>query len=117
MVAREATAELQPIIDNVWSYCEQTQVQGRTVTLKVKFQDFQQITRSRSFSVPVESRSELARGTLDLLAPLFPTRKGMRLLGVSLSGAKTAIRILPWSSHAKTAAKEIAVPGRHGLRC
>ena len=34
----------------------------------------------------VESRAELANGTLDLLAPLFPTRKGMRLLGVSLSG-------------------------------
>ena len=82
----EATAELQPIIDKVWSYCEQTQVRGRTVTLKVKFQDFQQITRSRSFSAPVESRAELANGTLDLLAPLFPTRKGMRLLGVSLSG-------------------------------
>ena len=82
----EATAELQPIIDKVWSYCEQTQVRGRTVTLKVKFQDFQQITRSRSFSAPVESRAELANGTFDLLAPLFPTRKGMRLLGVSLSG-------------------------------
>ena len=82
----EAIAELQPIIDKVWSYCEQTQVRGRTVTLKVKFQDFQQITRSRSFSAPVESRAELANGTLDLLAPLFPTHKGMRLLGVSLSG-------------------------------
>jgi len=34
----------------------------------------------------VESRAELANGTLDLLATLFPTRKGMRLLGVSLSG-------------------------------
>jgi DNA polymerase IV len=82
----EATTELQPIIDKVWSYCEQTQVRGRTVTLKVKFQDFQQITRSRSFSAHVESRAELANGTLDLLAPLFPTHKGIRLLGVSLSG-------------------------------
>src|SRR5215211_7266579 len=40
----EASAELQPIIDKVWTHCEQTQVRGRTVTLKVKFQ---QITRSR----------------------------------------------------------------------
>ena len=71
----DASAELQPIIDKVWSYCEQTKVRGRTVTLKVKFQDFQQITRSRSFSAPVESRAELANGTLDLLAQLFPTVK------------------------------------------
>ena len=56
------------------------------MTLKAKFQDFQQITRSRSFSAPVESRAEFANGTLDLLTPLFPTRRGMRLLGVSLSG-------------------------------
>src|SRR3954452_3230717 len=82
----EASAELEPLIDKVWTYCEQTQVRGRTVTLKVKFQDFQQITRSRSFSAPVESRAELAKGALDLLAPLFPTRKCMRLLGGSLSG-------------------------------
>ena len=53
------------------------------MTLKVKFQDFQQIPRRRSFSAPVESRAELANGTVDLLAPLFPTRKGVRLLGVS----------------------------------
>src|SRR3954454_18274202 len=79
-------AELQPIIDKVWSYCEQTEVRGRTVTLKVKFQDFQQITRSRSFSAPMESRAELANGTLDLLTPLLPTHKGMLLLGVYLSG-------------------------------
>ena len=40
---------LQPIIDKVWHHCEQTGTRGRTVTLKVKFADFEQITRSRSF--------------------------------------------------------------------
>ena len=78
-------AELQHILDKVWSYCEQVGMRGRTVTLKVKFQDFEQITRSRSFPVPVESRAALERASLDLLSALFPVNKGVRLIGVTLS--------------------------------
>jgi DNA polymerase IV len=76
---------VQPIIDKVWRFCERTETRGRTVTLKVKFQDFQQITRSRSIPRGVESRDELATVAIELLGPLFPTRRGIRLLGVSLS--------------------------------
>lgn len=39
-------AELDPLVDKVWSYCDSAGVRGRTVTLKVKFADFQIITRS-----------------------------------------------------------------------
>ena len=62
---------------------------GRTVTLKVKFQDFEQITRSRSFASAVECRAALEKAALDLLSALFPLRKGVRLLGVTLSGLNT----------------------------
>ncbi|WP_223968843.1 DNA polymerase IV, partial [Bradyrhizobium sp. RD5-C2] len=34
-------AELQPLIDKIWRHCESTGVRGRTVTLKVKFFDFE----------------------------------------------------------------------------
>jgi DNA polymerase-4 len=81
----DMSAELQPLLDKVWSYCGQAEITGRTVTLKVKFQDFEQITRSRSFDVPVESRAALERASLDLLSALFPVSKGVRLLGVTLS--------------------------------
>jgi len=60
-------------------------VRGRTVTLKVKFADFRIITRSRSRLVPISDRSTLASISDDLLAAQFPMRKGVRLLGVSLS--------------------------------
>ena len=39
---------LRPSIEEVWEYCQRTSILGRTITLKVKFADFQQITRSRS---------------------------------------------------------------------
>jgi DNA polymerase IV len=80
--ARDA---LQDIIDNVWRYCEGSGIRGRTVTLKVKFANFQQITRSRTGQVQIGTRSELEQLGNALLEPLFPVAKGVRLLGVSLS--------------------------------
>ena len=50
--AREA---LREIVDKVWSYCEGSRTRGRTVTLKVKFANFQ-IILSRA-AAPVRSRS------------------------------------------------------------
>ena len=77
--------ELQQIIDKVWHYCERSGIRGRTVTLKVKYADFEQITRSRSTSEPIVSRLDFERISVELLTRLFPMPKGVRLLGVSLS--------------------------------
>ena len=85
----EMKAELQPLIDKVWRHCEQTGLRGRTVTLKVKYEDFRQITRSRSLPGGVESRSRLEQVSVELLSPLFPMSKGVRLLGVTLSSLNT----------------------------
>src|SRR6476646_7560544 len=78
-------AELGPLVDKVWHYCDTTGMRGRTVTLKVKFADFQIITRSRSLAAPISNRSTLATISAELLMAQFPMRKGVRLLGVSLS--------------------------------
>ena len=84
--ARDA---LQDIIDKVWRYCEGSGLRGRTVTLKVKFANFQQITRSRTGQMQIATRSELEQLGNALLEPLFPVAKGIRLLGVSLSSLAT----------------------------
>ena len=81
-VARDA---LQPILDKVWRCCENAGTHGRTVTLKVKYADFQQITRSRTAAASFATRAELEWQSFELLAQLFPVAKGVRLLGVSLS--------------------------------
>ena len=46
---------LEPIIAKVWRHCQATGIRGRTVTLKVKFADFQQITRSKSVADAIET--------------------------------------------------------------
>jgi DNA polymerase-4 len=76
---------LVPIVDKVWRHCETSGTRGRTVTLKIKYTDFRQITRSRSLAAGIEERTALERIGLDLLKAQFPVAKGIRLLGISLS--------------------------------
>ena len=80
--ARDA---LREIVDKVWEYCEGSGLRGRTVTLKVKFANFRQITRSRTGQMQITTRNELEQLSNTLLEPLFPVARGIRLLGVSLS--------------------------------
>jgi DNA polymerase-4 len=59
------------------------------VTLKVKFADFQIITRSRSSIASISDQTTLMSISTELLAAQFPMPKGVRLLGVSLSSLST----------------------------
>ena len=81
----EARAALEPLIGKVWSYCAESAIRGRTVTLKAKYADFRQVTRSRTAAAPVASRAAIEAVVAALLGPLFPTAQGIRLLGVTLS--------------------------------
>jgi DNA polymerase IV len=78
-------AELKPLVDKVWRHCEATGSRGRTVTLKIKFADFEIITRSRSALSAVAGRDDLERLACGLLEVEIPLPKSVRLLGVSLS--------------------------------
>jgi len=81
----EIEAGVQAMADDVWAWCEKAQAFGRTVTVKVKFADFRQVTRSRSFSASVARHDLLRQASLELVRTLLPTAKGIRLLGVTVS--------------------------------
>lgn len=82
----EAMEKLAPIMDKVWRHAEAKALYGRTLTLKVKYSDFEIITRSRTTPHPLRTRGEVEAVAHALLEPVFPVTKGIRLLGVSLSG-------------------------------
>jgi DNA polymerase-4 len=84
---------LQPLIEKVWSYCEANEIGAKTVTLKVKYADFSQITRSKTVPSALPAIGDLEDVVGLLLAPLFPTRKGIRLLGVSLSSLERRVPV------------------------
>ena len=71
--------------DDVWTWCEKSGGRGRTVTVKIKWADFQQSTRSQSLARPVDSRATLHEASLGLIRSVFPLLKGIRLVGVTLS--------------------------------
>jgi DNA polymerase-4 len=70
---------------SVWAWCVKARAFGRTVTVKVKFADFRQITRSRSFSTVIARHDLLQQVSVELVRTLLPVTMGVRLLGVSVS--------------------------------
>ena len=55
------------------------------MTLKVKYADFRQITRSRTSHAPIVTRAEVEQLSYASLEPVFPLVRGIPLLGVSVS--------------------------------
>ncbi|TXN24674.1 DNA polymerase IV [Methylobacterium sp. WL9] len=92
----DALAErLQPLIDKVWTSSTLKAVRGRTVTLKLKFSDFEQITRARSVPACVPDRAAFEAISLGLLREAFPLRRSVRLVGVSLSALEHGPQTAP----------------------
>ncbi len=88
IIADEALiAELDRISRTVWSRVEEKDgLAGRTVTLKLKYRDFQIVTRARSLDRTIANREEFLAIGVDLLRNMLPLGKPARLLGLTLSG-------------------------------
>jgi len=82
---KDLAAELDRISRTVWRRIEEKQISGRTITLKVKYRDFQILTRARSLDRAVSGREEFLEIGCALLRTLMPAAKGIRLLGLTLS--------------------------------
>jgi DNA polymerase-4 len=80
-----ARSELKPFCEKVWRYCEVQGTSGKTVTVKIKYFDFTQATRSRTSAIPFACIIEVLDTAAGLLATVYPFRRSVRLLGVTLS--------------------------------
>lgn len=76
---------LDNIIEIVWDSIEKTGAKGRTVTLKMKYTDFQNVTRAKTVDHPVADKAEFARISRALLDELLPLPMPIRLMGLTLS--------------------------------
>jgi DNA polymerase IV len=85
-------AGVQSMADDVWAWCEKTQAFGHTVTVKVKYADFRQATRSRTLPAPVASQRLLHEISIALVRTIFPLTTGIRLVGVTVSNFRDAGR-------------------------
>ncbi len=85
-----ACKELAPLVEKVWGYCAANAISARTVTVKIKYSDFTQATRSRTLPTPVTGSAEIAEIASALLSSVYPFRRSIRLLGVTLSSLDAA---------------------------
>ena len=76
---------LDTIVDIVWESIERTHAKGRTVTLKMKYTDFQIVSRAKSLPRNVADKAEFAKLARELLDALLPLPLPIRLMGLTLS--------------------------------
>ncbi|WP_242139358.1 DNA polymerase IV [Sphingomonas sp. TREG-RG-20F-R18-01] len=81
----EIEAGVQQMADDVWGWCAKAQAYGRTATVKVKYADFQQITRSRTYPTAIDTEAKLRAASRELIRTVLPPIKGIRLVGVTVS--------------------------------
>jgi DNA polymerase-4 len=81
----EMYAELDKISQTVANRLQHYQLKGRTITLKIKYSDFKQITRNYSVTEPVGDLETIKETAKKLLLATAPEDKRIRLLGITLS--------------------------------
>ena len=83
----EVAANLTAIAEETWRRAARREFYGRTVTLKVKFADFEQITRSRTVGGFVTDYDSFRAIAGELLSGVDFSRGKVRLLGLSISNS------------------------------
>ena len=81
----EMNLELDKIAQLVYDRLTKHDLMGRTITVKIKYSDFRQITRNHSFAHPVEKLSTIIETARQLLSLTEPEGEAVRLLGISIS--------------------------------
>jgi DNA polymerase-4 len=81
----DMNAELDKIADIVVKRLQKYNLKGRTITLKIKYHNFHQITRNHSFNYLLNDLETIAFTAKELLAKTDLENKKIRLLGISLS--------------------------------
>ena len=81
----EMELELDKIAKTVANRLSKYSLLGRTITLKIKYSDFKQITRNQSFNLAIGDVETLSATAKKLLNSTFAEGQKIRLLGISVS--------------------------------
>ncbi|MVT09858.1 DNA polymerase IV [Chitinophaga tropicalis] len=98
----EMNAELDKIGKIVCERLQRYGLKGRTITLKIKYGDFRQITRNQSLPFPTGDLNKILETAKQLLLSTDPEDKPVRLLGISLSNFNEVIQV---SGHSQNPAQ------------
>ena len=87
----ELFTELELLAEKVAGRLQKNNLKGKTLTLKIKFSDFKQITRNQSLPHPISDYQAIVSAAKNLLLKEELVDVGIRLLGISLSNFGNAL--------------------------
>lgn len=73
------------LLETVNARVEKAQVRAKTITLKIKYADFEMVTRSKTRISNIQNKKEMLQLLEELLQEFRTPTKGIRLLGIGLS--------------------------------
>lgn len=85
MELEEVTYELDKIAHVLHGRMQKSGFSGRTLTLKVKYADFKQITRSKTVNFMIKHENELREISREIINDIKIRDPGIRLLGLGIS--------------------------------
>lgn len=84
--ATELKEKLDVLVDSLWKRLVRSNTWGKVLTLKIKYEDFEQITRRHSYSYFLNDPNAIKLECKRLFDATFTNQKKIRLLGLSISG-------------------------------
>lgn len=85
--------ELKIIAQKVAKRLASKNLSGRTLTLKIKFSDFSQITRNHSFNHYISDEDTIEKTSIELLQKVELENQSIRLLGITISNFPVEINL------------------------
>jgi DNA polymerase-4 len=86
---KEINEKLNELAEQIAGLLKKREIVARTLTLKVKYSDFTQITRAHSHNDDIQSAAEIIESIPDLIEKTELGQRPCRLLGLSLSNLKS----------------------------
>ena len=82
--------ELAAVREEVWNRIQRHEFRGKTVVLKLKYDDFRQITRSKTLFTAIDSDEALCRVSEELRAGVDFHGRKVRLIGLTVGNTPEA---------------------------
>ncbi len=85
---------LRALTQKVARRLRKAELAGKTVRLKLRWSNFETLTRQKTLSTMSDNEAEIFEAALSLLKKLHPSGKAVRLIGVGVSGLGPPLRQL-----------------------
>jgi len=84
----EINLQLHKISQRSFERYQRSKVKGYTLTIKLKYADFRQITRSKTLDRGIQTEEEFVQTAMALMTEGLLSEEGVRLIGVGISNFK-----------------------------